>query len=349
MLVSAALCRFVLCCAVVRLLVLCCVVCLVAVLGRILPRLLLWRVVALCLSLGAVLCRPAVLPVVRLLLFLVPCFLALPVSWRPLCGAVLVCLRRCCLCGTLLPLWRWCFVLLPVVFGCLLLGLAIPCSLLVGPGGSRCPVSVVCCGVSLGAVLRRLLGVVPPGLVLLCAVLFCFALIRAVVRCVVTWGAVRRPGVLCLPALCFGFSPCTVCVFPWCVAACCCSPLCFVPCVSCAVVLCVPCPLRPVWCCYAALLSLGGLPPCAVPRGVVLPCGAVVSCPAALFVTHAEPTQGDTRGFCLPFLAARHEHLCFPICTHKNKGLPIVLFCIFKTYGCGLAQLIIKRVSWEAA
>ena len=66
-------------------------------------------------------------------------------------------------------------------------------------------------------------------------------------------------------------------------------------------------------------------------------------------VTHAEPTQDDTRGFCLPVLAARHEHLCFPICTHKNKGLPIVLFCIFKTYGCGLAQLIIKRVSWEAA
>ena len=34
----------------------------------------------------------------------------------------------------------------------------------------------------------------------------------------------------------------------------------------------------------AALLSLGALPPCTVLGGPVLPCGAVVSCPAALFV-----------------------------------------------------------------
>ena len=48
-----------------------------------------------------------------------------------------------------------CFVLLPVVFVCLLSGLAVLCCLLVGPGGSWCRVSVACCGVSLGAVLRR--------------------------------------------------------------------------------------------------------------------------------------------------------------------------------------------------
>ena len=36
--------------------------------------------------------------------------------------------------------------------------------------------------------------------------------------------------------------------------------------------------------CCAALLSLGALLPCAVPRGAVLRCGAVVSRPAALFV-----------------------------------------------------------------
>ena len=59
-------------------------------------------------------------------------------------------------------------------------------------------------------------------------------------------------------------------------------------------------------------------------------------------VTHADPTHGGTRGFCLPVLAARHEHLCFPSCIQKKKGLPIVPFLIFKTYGCGLAQLVVK-------
>ena len=43
-------------------------------LGRVFPRPLLWWTVVLCLSLGAVLCCPAVLPVVRVLSFLVPCF-----------------------------------------------------------------------------------------------------------------------------------------------------------------------------------------------------------------------------------------------------------------------------------
>ena len=40
---------------------------------------------------------------------------------------------------------------------------------------------------------------------------------------------------------------------------------------------------------------------------------------AQSMVTHADPTHGGTRGFCLPTLAARHEHLCFPICTQKKK------------------------------
>ena len=59
-------------------------------------------------------------------------------------------------------------------------------------------------------------------------------------------------------------------------------------------------------------------------------------------VMHADPTHGGTRGFCLPVLAAHHEHLCFPIYTQEKKGLPIVPLRIFKTYGCGLAQLVIK-------
>ena len=128
-----------------------------------------------------------------------------------------------------------------------------------------------------------LLRVLLPGVVLLCALLFCFTLFGAVARCVVPFGAVCCFGVLCLPALCFVLSLRAVFVLLRCVAACCCSPLFFVLCASWGVVLCRPCPLSPVRCCCAALLSLGALLACAVPRGAVLPCGAVVSCPAALF------------------------------------------------------------------
>ena len=80
---------------------------------------------------------------------------------------------------------------------------------------------VLCCAV--------LLRVVPPGVVLLCAVLFRFAQFGAVAPSVVFCGAVRHPGVLCSPALCFVLSLRAVCVLPWCVAAWCHSPLCFVP------------------------------------------------------------------------------------------------------------------------
>ena len=191
---------------------------------------------------------------------------------------VALCAVLSCPCGA-----GWCFMLLPVVFVALLLGLAVLCCLLVGPDGSWCGVSVVCCGVSWVLCCAVLLRGVPPGVVLLWAVLFYFALFGAVARFVVSWGAVRRPGVLCLSMLSFVLSPCAVCVLLWGVAVWCCSPLCFVPCASWDVVLCVPCLLRPVRCCCAALLSLGALLPCAVPRGAVLSCGAVVSFSAALF------------------------------------------------------------------
>ena len=177
---------------------------------------------------------------------------------RVLCRCLL-CLGVCCL-AWLSSVVYWSLLVAP--------GVVFWCSAVVCPW-------VLCCAV--------LLHVVPPDVVFLCAVLFCFALFGAVARCVVPSGAVRRPGVLCLPALCFVLSPRAVCLLPWCVAVCSCSPLCFVLCASWGVMLCVPCPLRPVRCCCAALLSLGALLPCAVPRGAVLLCGAVVSCPAALF------------------------------------------------------------------
>ena len=130
----------------------------------------------------------------------VPCWFRAPGRFRVvsvsvlcLCGAVLVCLRRCCV---------WCFLALAgldgVLCGCLLcscvcclawLSSVVSCWVLVAPGVvSRwravvCP-WVLCCGV--------LLRVVPPGVALLWAVLFRFAPFGAAARCVVSWGAVRR-------------------------------------------------------------------------------------------------------------------------------------------------------------
>ena len=177
------------------------------------------------------------------LLLSVRCSVAPAALARVLC-CCLLCLPVCC--------WAW-------------LSSAVSWWVLVAPGvvfrwcAGVCP-WVLCCAVWLRVVL--------PGVVLLCAVLFCFALFGAVARCV-------GPGALSLV-----LGPCA---FRRCVAAWCCSPLGFVPCASWGVVQCVPCPLRPVRCCCAALLPLGALPPCAVPRGTVLPCVAAVFCPAALF------------------------------------------------------------------
>ena len=198
-LVSAALCCLVLCCAVARLLVMCCVVCFVAVLGS---RLASSAAVAgsCALSLGPVLCCPAVLPVVGLLSFLVSLFWAPLVSWCLLCGAVLVCLRRFTLCGALSPLWR-----VAEVVCCCLLCLGVCCwawlssgvswSVLLAPGvvfRCCCPYlvawlaalwfGVVClgaplpCVVSCGAVL-------PCGGVLSCSSFF-FASLPVPVVCI---------------------------------------------------------------------------------------------------------------------------------------------------------------------
>ena len=125
------------------------------------------------LSLGAVLCCPAVLPVVPGLSFLLPCV------WSPSLGGAscaVLCWRACPVAFSVVlsgPSGAgWCFVLLPVAFWCSLLGLAARCCLLVAPGGAFwhcCPclpawlaavwfvvvglVAVLPCVVSSGAVL----------------------------------------------------------------------------------------------------------------------------------------------------------------------------------------------------
>ena len=230
-LVSAALCRFVLCCAVMHLLVLCCVVCFVAVLGS---RLASSAAVTRCCALsilgrGAVssccaACGPGA--VVPCAVFLGPFRFAAPLV--RCCAGVPASLLsvRCSLAPVALAGALCCCLLCWGVCCWARLSSAVSWWVLVAPGlvfqwcAVVCP-WVLCCAVWL--------CVVPPGVVLLCAAFFCFAVFGAVARCVVPCGAGRRHGVLCLPALCFVFSPRAVCLLPCCVAACCCSPLCFVP------------------------------------------------------------------------------------------------------------------------
>ena len=176
----------------------------------------------------------------------------------------------------------WRFVLLPVVFVCLLLGLAILCCLLVGPGGSWCRVLVACCGGSLGAVLRRVAArcaawrsVVVRCVVSFCSVWCCRALCCVLGRCPSSWGPAPSGAVFCLvPPRCVCFAVGCRCVVLFAVVLCAvcalgCRVVRFLSCPPCAVLLCGP-------------LSLGAVLPCAVPRGALLPRGAVVSCPAAL-------------------------------------------------------------------
>ena len=201
------------------------------------------------------------------------CFCALPVRCcagvpAPLlsvrCSLALVGLAGvlcCCLLCLCVCCWAW-------------LSSVVSWWVLVAPGVVSRWRAVVCPRVLCCAVLLR---VVLPGVALLCAVLFRFAPFGAAARCVVSWGAVLRLGVLCLLAPCFVLSPRAVFVLLWCVAAWCCSPLCFVPCAPWGVVLCVSCRLRPVRCCCVARSPSVPCFPVLCP--VVLCCRVVPWCP----------------------------------------------------------------------
>ena len=143
-------------------------------------RCVLWLVLLCCFCFALLSCVAAFSAV-----FFFPLFLAFPWCsglFRFLCSA---CAVRCrCACGVALCALpscpcgaSWCFVLLSVVFACLLLALAVLCCLLVGPGGSWCRVSVLCCGVSLGAVLPRVAACRAAWrcVVVRCVVSFCSA------------------------------------------------------------------------------------------------------------------------------------------------------------------------------
>ena len=187
------------------------------------------------------------------------------------CGVALCALLSCPCCA------GWCFVLLSVVFACLLLGLAVLCCLLLSPGGSWCRVSEMCCGVSLGAVLRRVAAcraawrcVAVCCVVSFCSAWCCRALCRVLGRCPSSCGPVSS-------ALCFVLSRRAVCVLLWCVAACCCA-LCRVrPGVSCCAF-----PVLSALCGVAVLPCFPLVPCSPVLCPVVLCCRVVLWCPVLL-------------------------------------------------------------------
>ena len=112
-----------------------------------------------------------------------------------------------------------------------------------------------------------------------CAVVCCVVALRSVgaaARCAVPAGAPRRPGALCVAALCFAVFPRAVCVFSLRGDMCCYSRLCSVLCVSWGAVLCIPCPLRSVRCC--ALLCWCACVVLFVWCVLLLAPGAVVRC-----------------------------------------------------------------------
>ena len=111
--------------------------------------------------------------------------------------------------------------------------------------------------------------------------------------CPSPWGVVPSGAVFCPVSL--RCVLCSVCVPPWCVCVCCCSPLCFVLCVSWGVALCVPRLVCAVRCCAAlcwctcvllVLWSVLFLAPAAVVRCCVLCslfwCSAARCCAALL-------------------------------------------------------------------
>ena len=187
-------------------------------------------------------------------------FRVVSVSVLCLCGAVLVCLRRCSLFGALLPSRDW--PVFCVVACCVCVFAVGPGRPLLSPGGSWCRVSVACCGVSLGAVLRRVAArcapwrcVVVRCVVAFCSVWCCRALCCVLGRCPSSWGPVPSGAVFCLvPPRCVCFAVVCRCVVLFAVVLCAvcalgCRVVRFLSSTPCAVLLCGPSvPCFPVLC-----------------------------------------------------------------------------------------------------
>ena len=213
-------------------------------------------------------------------LFLFVCSACAVLCW---CACVVaLCVVFSCPCGA-----GWCFVLFPVVFASLLLGLAVLCCLLVGPGGSWCRVSMVCCGMSLAAVLRRVAAhcaawrcVVVRCVVLFCSVWCCRALFCVLGRCPLSWGPVPSGAVFCLVpprSVCFAVVCCCLVLFA--------AVLCAVCVLGCRAVRSLSSPPYAVLLCSPAL-SWCPAPLCCAPWCCAAGwCCGVLSCCLAWFVS----------------------------------------------------------------
>ena len=222
--------------------------------------------------------------------FLLP-LCALVVSgflWFPAPGALGLGAVRCLLfwpSASRLPVRSRLFRAFDVALGCSLVVAAPAPPPFVSRGFRHCRsvLCAVCCAVlcvpGCGAA-PRCCALCRP--VLCCRVLCCFVALvwcpcllhRALWRCPSPWGPVLCSAVFCgVPPRCV---LCAVCVLSWRGGACCCSPLCFVLCVSQGAVLCVPCPLRSLRCC--ALLCWCACVVLFVWCVLLLAPGAVVRC-----------------------------------------------------------------------
>ena len=183
-------------------------------------------------------------------LFLFLCSACAVLCW---CACVALCAVLSCPCFA-----AWCFVLLPVAFACLLLGLVVLCCLPVGPGGSWCRVSVVCCVVSLGAVLRSVAArcaalrcVVVLCVVSFCSVWCCRALCRVLGLFPSPWGPMPSSAIFCLVSprcVCSAVTCCRVVLFFLVLCAVGilgCPAVCSLSSPPCVVLLCGP---APPWC-----------------------------------------------------------------------------------------------------
>ena len=128
------------------------------------------------------------------------CFCALLLRCCAGVPASLLCMRCSLAFAALAGVWCCCLL----CFMCLMLGLTVLCCLLVGPGGSWCRVSVVCCGVSLNAVLHRVAARCAAWrrVVVRCVVWFCSKWCRALCcvlgRCPSSWAPMPLGAFFCL-------------------------------------------------------------------------------------------------------------------------------------------------------
>ena len=269
-----------------------------------------------------------------LLLFPVGSGFLVSVSVLCLCGAVLVCLRRCSLCGASLPFRGW--LVFCVVACCVFVFAVGPGCALLSPGGAWW-LLVSCLGGVLWCV---------PGC---CAAPCCCALCRQALRCcaLCCFGLLRLVlprAVLCPGALSVVLGSCTFLHR----VLCCPLALCVFCCgVSLRGVVrrCALCRVRPwvSFCVFPVVSALCGVvvwptlprcpaPLCCAPRCCAAAwCRGVLSCRLVGFVSGVGvvvPTQNFLKCFFPFFLAFENKTKLYTTSTHSRAARPCTLQCL---------------------